>query len=484
MKRLITKLTIMSALLISCQQNLTPDCPDAVTYADEVMTKSLSTGRVNPDDPFVFSAAKDMKSFTDIGPLEDRFAACEVPVSRLNAMTTEAIVKSMLNYPLNYLIHFYDDPQDAIDLIVEYSPLHQEFLSRTDAAEVFVDYYAAADIDISPEKSNLDGNYTSLSYTNSMFMDHFLGSKLMTGLGKASVHQKLKEAVSRKLQERLESPDTFSIHSIDPLLAVNEAEALGLTTNLDRANAFSYKNKKIPRKRSLDFVIFTESSIFELNQLDQAATTNYPNAQVLDNSTHRYNGHSYAWHNSSTDNTFWLDKIDSLGVEQLSKYWTPGNVGGSFNCYESCNDITQIKIVYYPNGDHSAVFLSSNEYVSKWSDGPLMEHAPSYCPYISTSRQYFKPKITVGGKSISGNSQVALNQANEYTLSGETGFEYECIVRYMDAPSPTPFDFFSIGIDKYRLVCKDYGYFKIELSGYYNVYYFDGTTFAVICMPT
>lgn len=477
MKKLITLLSAISIALISCQQNLTPEIS---APADEVMTKSLSAGRVEISDPFIFSAAKDMKSFTDIGPLEDRFAACEVPVSRLDAMTTEALVKSMLNYPLNYLVFFYNDPQDAIDLIVEYSPLHQEFLSRSDAAEVFVDFYAAADLDISPEKGNLDGNYTSLSYTNTMFMDHFIGSGLMSGLGKASVKQKLAEAVSEKLQERIKAPETFSIHSINPLLAVNEAESLGLSTIVNRSNAFSYNTQTIPRGRVLDVVIFTESSVFELNQLDQAATTNYPNAVLLDNSTHRYNGHSYAWHNSSTDNTLWLDRVDREGAEQLSEYWSTYT---NFNVYESCSNESSANIVYYSDGDHSAVYSSNNSYISKWSDGPLMQHAPTYCPYINTNRQYFKPKVN-SKVVISGNSPVALNQANDYTISSrEIALEYEFAVRYMDAPSPTPFVVTQVSDTKYRLTCQDYGYFKIVYDGYYNGYYLDGTTFTVICLP-
>jgi len=482
MKRLITILSIISVALISCQQNLVPDHPEIPAISDEVMTKSLSAGKITPDDPVVFSAAKDMKSFTDIGPLEDRFAACEVPASRLDAMTTEALVKSMLNYPLNYLILFYDDPNEAIDLIMEYSSLHQEFLSRQDAAEVFVDFYAAADLDISPEKGNLDGNYTSLSYTNTMFMDHFIASGLMTGLGKASVKQKLAEAVELKLQERIKSPGTFGMHSIKPLLAVNEAESLGLATAVNRANAFNYESYSIPRGRTLDFVIFTESSIFELNQLDQAATANYPNAVMLDNSTHRYNGHSYAWHDTSTDNTLWLDRVDSCGVEQLSKYWVLNHSAGGENSFTLCSNASYANIVYYPDGDHSAVCHSNNTYVSKWCDGPLMQHAPSYCPYISTNRQYFQPKVNSTVR-ITGNNPVALNQANDYTISNaETGLEYEIDVLFMDAPSPTPFVFNQVSSSKYRLTCQDYGYFKIEYFGYYNGYRLDGTTFTVICM--
>ena len=470
MKKLITLLSAISIVLISCQQNLSPEIP---APADEVMTKSLSAGRVEISDPFIFSAAKDMKSFTDIGPLEDRFAACEVPVSRLDAMTTEALVKSMLNYPLNYLVFFYNDPQDAIDLIVGYSPLHQEFLSRSDAAEVFVDFYAAADLDISPEKGNLDGNYTSLSYTNTMFMDHFIGSGLMTGLHKASVKQKLAEAVSEKLQERIKNTNVFSDLSIRPLLKVNETAVLGINVN-EITTRTTIKTDILPRGKEYSYHEYSEASASDLNMLTQAATTNYPNAILKGPSTMKYNSHSYAWLDSNTTN---------------SKYLEGGqlyNFIGATDSYllQSCNNESSAKIVRYLNADHSAVRINSNTYVSKWGFGPLMQHSPSYCPYVQTDMRYYEPIVTYGKKTISGNSQVTLNQANDYTISGTgTGFTYEFNVLFMDAPSPTPFVVTQVSDTKYRLICQDYGYFKLEYNGYFNGYCFDINSYYTVCVP-
>lgn len=468
MKKLITLLSAISIALISCQQNLTPEIS---APADEVMTKSLSAGRVEISDPFIFSAAKDMKSFTDIGPLEDRFAACEVPVSRLDAMTTEALVKSMLNYPLNYLVFFYNDPQDAIDLIVEYSPLHQEFLSRSDAAEVFVDFYAAADLDISPEKGNLDGNYESLSYTNTMFMDHFIGSGLMSGLGKASVKQKLAEAVSEKLQERSKNTDVFSDISIRPLLKVNETAVLGINVIANNGSVRVLPPNPLPRNTTLSFSNHSEASAYELNALTQSATTNYPNAIMIGPSTAKYNSHSYTWYWSSTENDWW---VSNNGLNELWKS------GGLFIASSGGT----AKTVFYSDADHSAVRIDSNTYVSKWEHGPLMQHAPSYCPYIQTNMQYYEPRVTYGHYTISGNSQVTLNQANDYTITGSgEGFEYEFNVRFMDAPSPTPFVVTQVTDTKYRLICQDYGYFKIEYNGYHNGYCFDINSYYTVCVP-
>lgn len=469
--------TIMSVLLISCQQSLTPDQSDLAVPKNEVMTRALSTGKVGPDDPVVFLPAVDLKAWTNIGPLEDRFAACEVPASRLRNMTTEALVKSMMSYPLNFMVCAYDDPKDAIDLIIQYSPLHQEFLSRSDAAEVFVDFYAGANLDMSLEKSDFDGNYTSLSYANAMFMDHFIASGLMTGLGKASVRQKLTEAVSKKLQERLQDSETFSVYSIRPLVNINVAESLGINVVADGTSARSGNKLPIPRNTEIYYAVNIEASSAELNALTQMYTSNYPNAIVRGPSTMKYNSHSYAWYRSSTDN----DKIIPSfynGNFQLDNFWQSGGL------FSSCGDNTSAKIVYYSDGDHSAAKVSYNTYVSKWGYGPLMEHAPSYCPYIVTNMQYYLPRMNSGTRPISGNTPVALNQANDYTISGfGEGFDYRCTVLFMDAPSPTPFELQQVSSNKYRLVCQDYGYFNMKYEGYYNEYCFERNTYGIICMP-
>lgn len=469
--------TIMSVLLISCQQSLTPDQSDLAVPKNEVMTRALSTGKVGPDDPVVFLPAVDLKAWTNIGPLEDRFAACEVPASRLRNMTTEALVKSIMSYPLNFMVCAYDDPKDAIDLIIQYSPLHQEFLSRSDAAEVFVDFYAGANLDMSLEKSDFDGNYTSLSYANAMFMDHFIASGLMTGLGKASVRQKLTEAVSKKLQERLQDSETFSVYSIRPLVNINVAESLGINVVADGTSARSENTLPIPRNTEIYYAENIEASSAELNALTQMYTSNYPNAIVRGPSTMKYNSHSYAWYQSSTDNDKILPSFYN-GNFQLDNFWQSGGL------FSSCGDNTSAKIVYYSDGDHSAAKVSYNTYVSKWGYGPLMEHAPSYCPYIVTNMQYYLPRMNSGTRPISGNTPVALNQANDYTISGSgEGFEYRCTVLFMDAPSPTPFELQQVSSNKYRLVCQDYGYFNMKYEGYYNDYCFERNTYGIICMP-
>lgn len=63
-----------------------------------------------------------------------------------------------------------------------------------------------------------------------------------------------------------------------------------------------------------------------------------------------------------------------------------------------------------------------------------------------------------------------INQEYVYNITNYAGtshLNYEWEVRFMDAPSPTPFtltDNFSSCV----LVCQDYGLFKTSVYGYYN----------------
>ena len=470
MKRLITLLSAVSIVLISCQQNLVPDQPELSAPTDELMTKSLSAGKVGPDDPVVFLTDADSLFWSQVVTLEERFAAFKVPATRLRYMTTEALVKSIMNYPLNYLILFYSNPQTAINLIIENSPLHQELISRSDVVEVFVDIYADTEVDISLEKSNYDGDYTRLSLANMLFIEYFLGLEILNTFCSASVKETLTNAVSEKLQKRINDTVNFDTFAINPLFIIDEVMSLGITpsertewknrfpsiavkTVLGQTLRARFSNEEMPAN-----MVVTETN---------NAVTAHPNAIVRGSATQFYNAHSYAWYNQSIANNKWIHSSDygyETGVDefQLHKYWTN-------DLYIECSP-EDAEIIYFPDTDHSAVKLPNGKYISKWSIGPLMEHDLEDCPYYSTNIQYYKIRETplTGVFTIVGQSPVRINQAYTYSIQEDLplltlGWE----VRFMDAPSPTPFEL-NVNYRSSTLICEDYGLFKMIVSGYYN----------------
>ena len=483
MKRLITILSAVSIALISCQQNLVPDEQEITASADEVMTRTYSTGKVIPDDPVIFLPATNMKAWTDIESLEDRFEACKVSETRLSNMTTEALVKSMMNYPLNYLVFVYNDPKMAIDIIVNNSTLHKEYISRPDAAEVIVDMYSEVVVDMRPEKSDFDGDYRNLSYTNTMFIEHFLGSHVFTVLGKASVKQKLTEIVEINLNERLQNTEKFSMYSIEPLLEIDKTQALGVIDSGRYVYSpfvlLGYDKVYTVFGKEVETSIYAQMNTTDMENIINDVVTNHPNAIIRGAATRDYNCHSYAWYSQDLNNTHWIKKQTHDGVYQLSKYWTS-------DLYESCLE-SEAEKIHYSDGDHSAIKLSNGNYLSKWGQGPLVEHAPMDCPYLKTNINYYRIRTTPlpGSITITGTTPVVTNQSYNYSINERySSLTYSWEVRFMDAPTPTPFilNVNSTGRGC-SLICQDYGLFKMIVNGYYQGRKVASGQLNVISMP-
>lgn len=477
MKKLITLLSAISIALISCQQNLVPDHPEIPAISDEVMTKSLSAGKITPDDPVVFLSETETDFWSQVVSLEDRFKAFEVPASRLSKMTTEALAKSLLNYPLNYLVLAYDNPQNAVDLIIENSPLHEEFLSRNDAVEVLVDLYAASDLDMSLDKSNYDGDYQNLSYTNMIFVEHLLGSGILSTLGRSSVKEKLSVAVVAKLQARLNAPEVFSSFSIEPLRSIDEAESLNVMTTNERSSVIYYETTiYTPWGQSIVARVYNERTSTELAQLTSQATSAHPDAIVRGPATQRYNSHSYTWHNQAADNNIWIE-TNYMGNNQVEKYWTD-------DLYEPSNLSTAEK-AYYSASHHSAIPLSNGKLISKWGNMPLMEHESDNCPYGGSINYYKRKSPSIHSVSVQGQTPVAMNQTYTYNVSGTLpGMSLEWEVRFMDAPSPTPF-ILNVSSDSRSatLECQEIGYYNIMVKGYRNGIQMAQGSLGVVCLP-
>ncbi|MFT3825761.1 MAG: hypothetical protein QM731_17710 [Chitinophagaceae bacterium] len=136
---------------------------------------------------------------------------------------------------------------------------------------------------------------------------------------------------------------------------------------------------------------FTPSEIAYVNYV---ATSNYPNATMLANASATYNCHNYAWNQSDGGSTYW---IDSPGDDT---YWTDGSY-----VEVTDNALPYATKVSYPSGDHSAITTSnSNVFISKWGNWPLMQHAPTYCPYTSTGLKYYSIPIS-GARFICSGSE-------------------------------------------------------------------------------
>lgn len=72
---------------------------------------------------------------------DHRVQATQVPDSILRALTTEALLETVLTHPLNYAIVFYDSPTRAVQSLSSKSNAYQELLARKDGPRVILRAY-------------------------------------------------------------------------------------------------------------------------------------------------------------------------------------------------------------------------------------------------------------------------------------------------------------------------------------------------------
>lgn len=457
---------LLAVFLIGCQDYLSPQRTDSLqSVSMETKADADSLSSVQIDERITYLAETDFKTWTSIVGLENRFKVCDVPDSTAKALTTNALVESIIHYPLNHILLFYNDPIIAVETIVKYSTLHRELLSRENAAEQVIRRYANA----RPVKSkSMLTSEESIMIEDDMFLGYFIETEELA----SHIEQAQRHSLGKKLEEKYEyithTLESFQEILLEPMALLSET--IGFSSNtLIRGGGTFLGNYQIrtPLFQTLDGILRSEWSD-DIIELKDSIVDSYSGAILRSHSSARYNCHSFAWYQSLTSNQVWLNCESPLTNNfQLNKYWTA-------DLYESCTSING-EIVYYPNGDHSGIVLSNGNVLSKWGDGPLVEHAPGNCPYISTNLQYYKEKDLPTNNSpvITGPEYVAPNVANTYTIPQSTNSYIHYLVTAESLNPNSSCSINPLGDCTYSLICSEYGAYRIIVQAYA---YYNGIT--------
>jgi hypothetical protein len=217
---------LLSALMLAgCAKDMSEDIRCIDDHWGEI-------ARGDADEPILFLPETDYDNWVHMSDLDTRFLACRVPDDILKGKTTRALGLSILHYPLNYLLLYYNYYDLAVKQVYERSPLHMTLAARADAAPVLIDIFDQTSIDINISTSV---GYQSITLQDEMFLEMFLGTRLVPGLDKGSNKEKIKAIVSRKMDER-KADSSFSTLSLIPLAYMNERLGLGLKFDNDIVN--------------------------------------------------------------------------------------------------------------------------------------------------------------------------------------------------------------------------------------------------------
>lgn len=338
---------------------------------------------------------------------DDMLRVTQIPAATLAAMSTAALVDTVLSYPLFDDMRAFNTPQQGFDTMSSRFNGFAALAARPDAGAELLERYESMSPAVAPKATLLQQGQldSSLRRIEALLaQDAFrrtLNPNQLTQLveesqeklrakvaradvygfvGRASTSLVIGRAVAAKspsAAKRLDSDAatrsflaTGDARSAEPLQRVTgTSDTVFGTTDTNTT-------VKTPKGSSVTAIkMTTELSASQIAANDRWVANNYPRATRHRSSTRKYNCHSYAWYSTSTSNNIWIN--------DPAKYWTDGS-------YRLNSNVGQAgRKVFYPNGDHSAITINTTEFYSKWGELGLMRHVYNYSPYTATGLRYY-----------------------------------------------------------------------------------------------
>lgn len=107
--------------------------------------KNNSEGWCNPypipADTYRYPIVPGVPAWANLQTGDERLAACQIPDSILSNISTEGLVQSWLDMPINNEITMANSPQKAMIFFMEKFSGLRELVKRTDAADIFFKRY-------------------------------------------------------------------------------------------------------------------------------------------------------------------------------------------------------------------------------------------------------------------------------------------------------------------------------------------------------
>ncbi|MBR6812321.1 MAG: hypothetical protein IKM51_03005 [Oscillospiraceae bacterium] len=255
--------------------------------------------------------------------VEQRLASCRVTQAEVEAMTTEALIETIVNYPYLVNIFAYDTIEMGIEMVSNHFPGIEELFERADCQSELSKFINKVGVFSSSKEEILKRIYA-------LELMETVSKKLPTRMGREP----------RSWKTRGEEGNTvYAVY-------LRDWESLGGT-------AAYY------------------------NEMDDQFQLTYPNAERLYPITALFNCHSYAWHITATDNQYWIDDCTPYVTDDEYCVVSSSFVGAK---------VTYSPAGQQGNYIHSGVVTSkvgSNVTVtSKWGACGLYRHALNDCPYL------------------------------------------------------------------------------------------------------
>jgi len=269
-------------------------------------------------EPYEYPIVPGTDEWSELTSLAEKIEVCHVPQMALDNMTTEALLETVLNYPLLGNIFAYDTPQKGFEAIREYCNGLQEIWTRPDLEEIL-------EQKISEESFEENYNIAQRKITFVLY-ENLQGYPLAVPASLSWTIREIRTPAGEWVEVYVNS--TWQDHGFN-----NATEAA------EYCEAF-----------------FDEG---------------YPDAERLRGPNPAYNCHSYSFYSTGSSNVYWMDGDQARVYISDGSYdpVSPGRAG----------DIAWYGVDH--SGIIREVSNGQVTIRSKWGFGGLYEHLSYDCPY-------------------------------------------------------------------------------------------------------
>ena len=296
--------------------------------------------------PYQYPIIPGTEEWKNLESMPEKIEVSHVDPEVLSKMTTTALVETVVTYPLFVCVHAYDTLAIGVKEVSEYFKGIEELCGRDDAREEILKYINAR----------------------------------CPGLAEMKTDEEISGALSKYIKAYEVSGDREVFYLDNAVTLIDYLNCLSNSkeqpTRYFTTYVYTPVGSFVPA--TYGYTIFDHTTPTNAQIRNNNYKTSFPNAVELDTINPEYNCHSYAWHQQSTSNHYWIES------NAASLYMTDGS-------YISTTAAVGRKIVYKNSSGspgHSGVIsaISDTVYVtSKWDYCGLFYHKYMDCPYYSSN---------------------------------------------------------------------------------------------------
>lgn len=329
---------------------------------------AFATGQDNTAiDSYEYSITPGTTAWEELGTFSRRLDACRIPEEILDAMTTDALVDAVVNFPFLLNLMVYDSVSDGFDCLLSQCDALKELLTREDGADKLAEKYISLTTSI--------GTKSAVESKDTISREELYPDLLEVILGQPEVYNEMagryQYATEVAAAEYNENEPSF----LDVAIRENESQITRAVPEV--------KTPKGSTVEWIDYSNLTQWTSKEKTEYNNWVEDTYTIISIVRDPNKYYNCHSYAWYSTSSTNKVWIP--DPAIYMTDGSYTKKSSAAATYKVFVKNNGIETSDINGAILGDHSGIVnsVSGSTIVvtSKWGSLGLYKHNVYNSPY-------------------------------------------------------------------------------------------------------